>query len=167
MVCRLKMPDALTGPGVETHNTLGEQIVAQSVSAVVIVCRCTRRQIYIPQLFVCTHERPDVDAAAVLPRLVEPGLHTIFTGFGDRPKCPQQLTGANVVTTHITWRPLPDTPTVLNKRPDNDDIFYDQCRRVRAELEPINGATNTFKKIDLPSVAEVLNQRSALGIAGC
>src|SRR5207245_5550929 len=40
----LKMPDAPACRGIETHEALGKQIVAQPVATVVVVCRCAKWQ---------------------------------------------------------------------------------------------------------------------------
>ena len=59
----LEVPDPLAGLCLQAHQALGEQVVAHALPAVVVVGRRRRREVYVVELTIVRHRRPDVGAS--------------------------------------------------------------------------------------------------------
>ena len=68
----LKVPLAHARCGVEAHDRVGKQVVAQAVAAVEVVARRRHGQVDEPALVIDRERRPDIGVAGDLPRLVRP-----------------------------------------------------------------------------------------------
>ncbi len=72
------MPDALAGPRIERHDARREQVVAEPMAAVPVVCRRLGRQIDDAALVIGRQHRPDAAVAAVSVGTVFPGIGAEF-----------------------------------------------------------------------------------------
>ena len=162
---RLKVPDAFAGPGVETDQALGEQVVTGPVSAVVVVGRCGERQVDVAQLLVGARPGPHVRVAGVLPRCTvliragEPGLVARLALLGHRVEKPELLAGPDVEPPDIAGRHLLASrhrlvDEVGHGRADDHDVVDDQRRRPPGELRHGSGVV-ALGQVDFPIDSEV------------
>ena len=89
VVHHLKMPDPLTGGGIQTNQALREQIVAQPMPTVPVVGRGPDRQIHVAEFLVSAHDGPHIRVARIAPRVVLPGVVPELSGLGDRVERPE------------------------------------------------------------------------------
>jgi len=121
-----------------------KRLSAGPVATVVIVGGRAGGQIDVPQLLVRAHDRPDIRASAVLPRVIEPRIDTVFPAFRNRVKRPQQPSRAGIVPTHVSGQPLHRAPAVLHERPHHHDVADDNRRRVHTELKALDRPAKAF-----------------------
>ena len=70
------------------------------------------RQVYVAEVFVGTHDGPDVCGAAVFPRIEELGANSFFSVFGDHVVPPGEITRAEVagaLCSSLCRDPQPDS----------------------------------------------------------
>src|SRR5215831_7108618 len=100
----LEMPHALTRFSVETHDGLGEQVVA-GTHAAEVVARCFfKREIDVAEFFVGAQKRPRAAVTRVDIRSVEPRFFTVLSGPRNDMECPQVFAGARVEAADVVWR---------------------------------------------------------------
>src|SRR5215831_18168360 len=76
----LEMPHALTRFSVETHDGLGEQVVAGTHAAEIVARRFFEREIDVAELFVGAQKRPRAAVTRVDIRSVEPRVLAVLSG---------------------------------------------------------------------------------------
>src|SRR5689334_20998901 len=74
VVQSLEMPHTLSSGSVETDETVREEIVAVTVTAIEIAGRCFERQIHVAALCICGESGPHASVAGVAPAIVLPCL---------------------------------------------------------------------------------------------
>ena len=172
---RLKVPDALARPGIDTHEALGEQVVSRAVPAVIVIGRRRQRQIDVPELLVAGRVRPHVGGTGVLPgRLIAlgidaPGVDAELALPRNRVESPESLTRPNVVPAHVSAGRLLggsalDGVDVLDVGADDDDVVDHQRRRVHVELG--KRAEQSEPEVDLSRVTEAEVALAGPGIEG-
>ena len=82
----LEVPDPLAGARVEADDGLREEVVAEAVSAVVVVARRADGEVDEPPFGVEGHRRPDVRVPHPVPGAVLPGVVPELAGCGIRLK---------------------------------------------------------------------------------
>ena len=149
------MPDPLAGGGVEAHDALREEVVAEAVAAVVVVGRGAQRQVDVAQLGVGGQHAPGVGRARVGPRAVLPRLVAELAGLGDGVKLPQLLPGAHVEAAHVAGRVELVAGAVEDDRADDDDVADDDGNRHQLVVAPPDGPAQPLGGVDGPVGAEV------------
>src|SRR5262249_34308419 len=122
VVHHLKVPDPLTGTGVEADQTLAEETRAVSLASVPVVRRRAKWQIDIAEFIVGPHERPHVGAAGRFPGTVLPALVPDLALVGDSLELPELFAGAHVEPAYIAGRHLPDEGDIVHFRPHDYDV---------------------------------------------
>src|SRR5512135_3334815 len=97
----LEVPYTLASFGLERKQAIGEQVVADAVTAVKIEGRGASRNVDHAGLGIQRHACPVVGGATVFPRVFWPSLVTVFTSMGNRVENPAKLPGANVKGTDV------------------------------------------------------------------
>src|SRR5437016_14040714 len=98
------MPDSLAGFGVQSDQTIREEIVANAVHAVEIKSGGAGRSIDNSSLGIESHACPVVRGTGGFPSLCRPGLVSNFAGMRNGVKSPAQSAPANVVAAHVNGR---------------------------------------------------------------
>ena len=93
---RLKVPDALAGPGVERDRAVREQVVAAAIAAVEVEGRRAESGEDQPALLVDAEPTPGVGPAPVLPGIALPGLVSELSRTGHGVEPPEFLARADV-----------------------------------------------------------------------
>src|SRR5438132_9908668 len=90
------MPHTPAGGRLQTDEALGEQVVAVSLAAIVVVRRRAEGQIDVAELLVGAHDRPHAHTADPAPRVTRPGLGTELIRLRDGMEDPSLRAGAHV-----------------------------------------------------------------------
>src|SRR5271166_6839567 len=98
------MPDALARLGVQRDETVGEQIIADSISPIEIKRRRTRGNIDNSSLRIDGHPSPVIRGAAGLPRVLRPGVFAEVAGMRNGMKRPARFPATHVIGPHIARR---------------------------------------------------------------
>src|SRR5258708_38009007 len=96
------MPQALSGPSVQRDQTVRKQIVAETVCAVEIGSRRSRRHENDATLRVDSHAGPIVRRTGVCPAVLGPSVVAELAGTRDGMERPAQRAGANVVGPNLS-----------------------------------------------------------------
>ena len=161
----LVVPDAATGPRVETDDAVREQVVALAVAAVEVVRRSADRQVDVAEFQVGGHRRPDVGAADPFGGAVLPGRVAELAAAGHGMEGPQQLAGTGVVTADVAGRPLRLRRPVHDRRADDDHVAdHGRRRGVSVLVGAVVERTDAGRKVDGAAVAEVLPGGAGRGI---
>ena len=122
VVDQLVVPHPLTGSGIQTDQTLPEQIVPRPAT-VEIVVKSAEGQIEVTEVVIGGHHGPDIGGPVLLPG-----------------------TGANVKATHIPGRHerrlIPSETPIHPGGADNDDVAADD--RWRYGTGPVPRSRNDF-----------------------
>ena len=116
---RLKVPDALARPGVESDRAVGEQVVAMPVAAVEVEGGRSESGEDQAALHVDAEPAPGIGRAAVLPGIAFPGLVSEFARIGARsgtarPRSPVRTSNARMSPGAAMPGPSPhETPTMI------------------------------------------------------
>src|SRR5262249_2133274 len=105
VVDRLEMPDALAGLRVEAEQALREEVVAWPGAPVLVVVGRLDWDVNVSEHLIRAHLSPDGDGARVRPRVVQPGVAAELARSRDRSELPQQLPGADIVTSDVSLVP--------------------------------------------------------------
>ncbi len=97
------MPDSFPGPGIESDQGVGEQVVADTVAAVEIKRRRAGSQENDASLEVKTQSTPVIGSAGALVGVRRPGLAE-FARMRDGMKYPLLLARADVEGSDVTGR---------------------------------------------------------------
>src|SRR5690348_5354402 len=126
MMHGLEMPFSLSGLQIDTHQRLGEKVVAGPVPSVEIGRWCLDGQEYQPKLFIGGNAGPDAGVAIHGPRIVLPGLVAELTWAWDRVELPQWLPCPHVERARQSLRVVVrlDRQTLLERGPDKHDVFH-------------------------------------------
>jgi len=100
----LKVPHPPASGRLETDEAVGEQVVAVTLAAIVIVRRRAERQIDVAELLVGAHDRPHVHPADRAPRLTRPRLVAELTYLRDGVEDPSLRAGAYIERTDVPRR---------------------------------------------------------------
>src|SRR5579863_7715708 len=104
MMDPLKVPKALSRPGIKRKQSVCEEIVAYPVCSVKIEDCRPGRHINDAALFVQRHPRPVVRGARSFPRVGRPGGVSEFARMRDGVKRPAKATGTNIESANVARR---------------------------------------------------------------
>src|SRR5690242_3532846 len=136
MMNDLIVPLTLTCFQIDAYETLGEQVVAGTVTAVIVGRWCFHREVDETEFFVHRDLRPHTGVAIDGPRVVLPAVVAELTWAGNRVEGPQQLAGAHVERAHETFRVVVrrDGRAFTERRTDDRHVFHDGRRRMPSDL---------------------------------
>ena len=162
------VPYRFAGRRVETDQTLGEQVVARSMTTIEVVRRCFDRKIHIAELLVGGHRSPHTGVATGAPRVVLPGVGTDLTRLWDGVKDQQLLAGPHVEPTDKAGRELRTGRCRAEGGSHDNHITDDQGWRIQPDLTILDGRTiESIKEpviqIDDPFVPECRNRLPGCG----
>ena len=168
------MPLALARLAVESHQALGEQVVAQPVAAVPVVRRRAERQVDEAEILIRRDQRPDVRVARVLPGVVLPGLVTVFPRLRNRVEGPAQFAGHRIEAADVSGRSVGVVRGVRYRRAHDHRVAADHDRRTHGVgAAPPDLAPQALGQVDRPAVAETADRfageridRQQPGVAG-
>ena len=106
MMNGLKMPDPLTGRGVEAHQALSVEVVAESVAAVIVAGRRLDRKVNVAERWISAHWCPYTCVSGVLGGVAAPGCKATLLGSGNGIKTPAQLTRINIISSDFPFKRL-------------------------------------------------------------
>src|ERR1700730_14313119 len=151
----LKMPYPLAGLCIQGNQAIGEQIIANSITAVEVRHRGTGRDINDSTPGIERHTGPVVGGAAGLPRVPGPGLIAKLPRTRNGMKRPAQLSGAHIERPDIARRrrvgfriASTDDQQILV-----DDAWTGQVNRLRSDRE----AVEIFPQVNPAMVPEADN----------
>ncbi len=148
------MPHALAGVGVEGHQALREEVVAEPLPAVVDVGGVADGQEHEPARLVDGHPGPDVGGPHVAPRLVLPRPAAELAFLGDGVEAPDEGAGAGVVGADVAGRRPSVDDAVADGAADDDEVLvHDRCR-VELEVAAVDGPDEVAAQVDHAVVAE-------------
>ena len=169
----LEVPHALAGPDVEGDEALGEEVVAEAVAAVVVVGRRAGRQVDVAELVVDAEGGPDVGAAGVAPRVVQPGVDPEVVGLRDGTERPPRIARAGVDSLHPAGRLLARDRLIGDGHRGHDDVVGDDGGRVDADpgmALVVHGAPavarDAGRQVDAAVVAEAARRLAGRGVDG-
>ena len=151
MVDQLVVPDPFTGLRIETHEAIGEEVVAEVGPPVEITGWHFHRNIDIAEFEISAERGPGTGVAAILPGIVFPGLIADLAGPGDGLKGPVLLAGANIETANIAGNIFfaGGGSTGQQRCANNHRILHDDGGRAGADDTGLHdGAIQTFGEID-------------------
>ena len=125
----LEVPDAFAGFDVQADDALREQVVANTVAAVVVVGRRGQGDVDVAEFLVGREHRPGVGVALPPPGLVAPGFRERLAFLRDRVEAPLQLAGAHVVGAYVARRVSLVRDVVVDLGADNHGVADDDGRR--------------------------------------
>ena len=157
----LEVPDPLAGAGVEADDGLREEVVAEAVSAVVVVARRPDREVDEPPFGVEGHGRPDVRVADSVPGAVLPGVVAELAGLRDQVEGPDQLAGFGAERLHVAWRIALVDEAVPDAVPHDHQVLEDDRRGGLRVVEAVDGPEELRGEVDLAAVTE-----GGVGLAG-
>ena len=169
----LEVPQKLACESIETDQTLGEPVVAETVAAVPVVGRRADSEVDPAELLIDAHRRPDVGAASVGGRAAAPaprGLRVLRT-VSRRPvflesvflkaffsknrlEGPEELAASCVVAAHLARRHGGARGAVADRGADDDDIAVEDRWRRQADLARVEEARQTVTDRDPAVVSE-------------
>ncbi len=150
----LEVPHAFSGGRVEAHEAFREQVVAGTMSAVIVVGRRAERQIDVAELIVNGEHRPDVGRAGVVGGAVVPGVVPELARLRDGVERPELLAGARIEAEDVAARLLLHERDVVNVRPGDDDVLDDHRRRVDGVVLHALGVGQTLDDVHVAVVPE-------------
>jgi hypothetical protein len=132
---RLEVPNTLACIRIETHETVGEEVIPVAVAAVEIAGWRLDGQIDVTVLRVRSEWRPHARVAAVLRAPVEPGVVAELTRLGNGVERPLERPGAQVIGANESRDGLfRRRRTACGKRhADDNHVADDHGRRARAD----------------------------------
>src|SRR6185503_707098 len=144
----LIVPLALTGFQIDADQAVGEEVVARTMSAVLIRARVLDRQIDETFFLVHGDAGPYAGVAVERPRVFFPRIVAKLTWTRNRVERPDSLAGAHVECADyaLTVVVRDDLRPFLERRSDDDDVLDDGGHRVEADF--------TRLQIDLLTGAE-------------
>ena len=148
------MPDAFAGGRIEAHEAFGEQIVAESIAAVVVVGRRAERQVHVAERLVDAHQRPDVRIARVFRRVALPAVVSVLTRLGHRSECPQPLARAHVEAADVAAHHLLLLRSVGDPGAGDHHVAHDDRGRGDGVIADSFDEGEPFGEIDAPACAE-------------
>ena len=125
---RLKMPHAAARVGIQAHERLGEEVVALSMSAVVVVAGCADGEIQQTAPLVHGERRPHVRMSGVRRGSVLPRLVAELTFLWDEIELPYELARTNVKRLHHSGRILPIDEAVPHAVADDHEVLVHDRR---------------------------------------
>src|SRR6185437_1397018 len=102
----LEVPQILSCVGVGCHEAGAEEIIACAVTAILVYGRRAEGHVYDTALFVDRQEAPDIDACAIFPTVVSPGVMILFARLGNGMERPGQLSGSHVPGADVAGRAM-------------------------------------------------------------
>src|SRR5258706_13462269 len=118
----LEIPDALTGRAFHGNKWVGEQIVAEELTAIHVVGRACQRKIRHAQFFVGGHQRPKIRHAGVRRRIFFPAVVARLAWPRDDVEGPAWFARAHVKGLHVAWRLTFDFRAVAHASAGHYDI---------------------------------------------
>ena len=161
MLHGLEVPDPLAGAGVEADDGLREEVVAEAVSAVVVVAWRPDGEVDEPAFGVEGHRRPDVGVAYPVPGAVLPGVVSELAGLRDQVEGPDQLAGRRAERLHVARRVALVDEAVPDAVPHDHQVLEDDRRRRLRVVEAVDGPKELRGEVDLAALPE-----GGVGLAG-
>ena len=136
VVDRLEVPVAFAGVEVEADDAVGEQIVARTMTAVVVTGRHFRGEVHAIRSFVDRDGAPVAGVARVRPRIVQPRVVAFLAGLRNRVEDPEALARAHVVSADVALDVFFRTRRAAGRvgGADDDDVVADRGRRVEPDI---------------------------------
>src|SRR5579859_5025493 len=100
----LEMPDSFSCVGIERQQSVSEEIVADSVSAIEVEGRRSRRYVHNPAVGIERHACPVIGSAGSLPGIFRPRLIAKLAWMKIGMKAPTKSPGVDVERTDIARR---------------------------------------------------------------
>src|SRR2546428_14052957 len=98
---KLEMPTTCPVFGLQPHQTVAEEIVAEPVPAIHVACRRRQRQGDITEFFIGTEIGPGVNSAGIFPRPGFPRLNAEPALSRNGSKRPPQLPAVDFITSSV------------------------------------------------------------------
>ena len=157
----------LPGARVQADQAVGEEIVAETVSAIEIAGGHFHRDVNIAQFFVAAERSPRAGVAGIFPGVFLPRFVAELAGMGNRAEGPQSLAGADVeaadVARHVV---LGRGCGARGKRRTHHHHVADyDGRRTGADLAGFHHlAVEPFRQFDDAVFAETGNRNARPGV---
>ena len=165
------MPDPLPRLGVDGDQALGEEVVAETVAAVVVAGRGAGRQIDVAEVVIRAERRPDVGVARVPPRFVQPRVGAEVVALRHGPEHPPGITRPRIDPLDPAGRCFLADHEVRDDRRRDDDVARDDRRgRDPHEVAALVvrsaalGPRHALHQVDPAVVAEVADRLSGAGV---
>src|SRR5262245_18612684 len=172
MVHELEMPLPLAGLQIDADKTLGIEVVARAVTAVVVGRRRFDRQVDETEFLVDADLSPHTDVASALPRVVLPGSAAGIQRRWDGVELPELFPCAYIKRPHEAFRVVVrgDGRAFPERGSDDDHITGDGWRGMHADFTAleidllVDAAHDTDLQIDRAVVAERGEKRPRLRV---
>ena len=164
VVNRLEVPRELARAGVQRHQRLRVEVVAQAVPAVVVVGRRADSRIHEPPFLVHDHRRPGIGVPGVVPAAILPGLVSGLARLRDEVERPHQLAGVHVEGLHVARRVARVDEAVPHPVADDHQVLEDHGRRRLRVVQAVGGPEQLLGEVDLAPVAERLHRLARGGV---
>src|SRR2546423_9545461 len=102
MMNGLVVQNPFAGSCIERQQRVGKKVGANSIAAVEIRCRRTRRDVDHPPAHIDSHPGPRIGTTGSLPGIWWPRVVPELSGSRNRMKRPSDLPGMHVVRTNIS-----------------------------------------------------------------
>src|SRR5262245_51544213 len=155
MMHGLKVPDALSGPGFETDETVPEQVVTRPPATVIIGTRRRGGQVDVIELRIPGHAAPDIRLSASLGRPLEPGLVAKLALLRDDVKRPAELSRPSIKRLHVSRRHGGRAASgQIEDVTANDEHVPSDERPAGCQVRRTDRIANSVGEIDLPVVSK-------------
>src|SRR6185503_17684913 len=169
VVHQLVVPLALAGLEIKRDDAFAEEIIARSVTAVVVAGRHLDRQIHHAQFFIDGYLAPHAIVPAVRPRVIEPRVVAVLAALRNRVEDPEPLARLHVVAADISLLvglPLRRNAAAQMRGADDDRVAGDDRGSMQADLavDQIHGLVVFELQIDHAVLAEARDRVASLRV---